>query len=97
MNFAYQEMFRMTGEIRQPRLEDPDIVCRLPTFRAAMRYAVNHSGLLQEEVADALGIDPGGFSKMLREPRHDGARQRVFPPEKIDDLCRVTGSYAPIQ
>ena len=97
MDFAYQEVFKMTGEVRQPRLADPDIVSRLPTFRAALRLAVNQSGLGQDEIADALQIDPASFSRMLREPRHDKARPRELHHEKLGDFCRVTGSLAPIQ
>lgn len=97
MNFAYQSEFRMMGEVRQPRHADPDIIARLPTFRAALRLAVNHSGLDQEEVATALEIDPTSFSRMLKEPRHEGARPREMPHEKLAAFCRVTGSLAPIQ
>lgn len=85
------------GEVRQPRLVDQEIVSRLPTFRAALRLAVNHSGLDQEEVAKSLGIDPASFCRMLREPRHEGARPREFPHEKLGDFCRITASLAPIQ
>jgi hypothetical protein len=97
MDFAYQEVFRMTGEVRQPRMADPDIVSRLPTFRAALRMAVNHSGLSQDEIAAELGIDPGAMSRMLREPRHENARPREFPHAKLGDFCRITGCLGPIQ
>lgn len=97
MEFAYQEIFQMTGEVRQPRMADPDVVARLPTFRSALRLAVNHSGLAQDEIAETLSIDPGALSRMLREPRHDNARPREFPHGKLGDFCRVTGSLAPIQ
>lgn len=97
MNFAYQSEFRMVGEVRQPRPADPEIITRLPTFRASLRLAVNHSGFDQEEVANALGIDPPSFSRMLKEPRHVAARPREFPHEKLGDFCRVTGSLAPLQ
>ena len=97
MEFAYQEVFRMTGEVRQPRMADPDIVARLPNFRAALRMAVNHSGLAQDEIADELGIDHASLSRMLRDPRHKNARPREFPHAKLGEFCRITGSLAPIQ
>lgn len=97
MDSFYQSEFRMMGEVRQPRLADPEVIQRLPTFRASLRLAVNHSGLDQEEIAVALGIDPASFCRMLREPRHVAARPREFPHEKLGDFCRVTGSMGPIQ
>jgi hypothetical protein len=92
-----QTSLRLIGEVRTPRLAEPELVERLPTFRAALRYAINHSGLAQEEIAGALGINAGDFSRMVREPTHDGARLRAFPSEKLEDFARVTGSKAPQQ
>lgn len=92
-----QQSLRMIGELKTPRLADPDVVSGLPTFRAAMRHAVNRSGLDQEAIADALEIDPASFSRMIREPRKVAARPREFPHEKLAAFCRVTGSLAPIQ
>lgn len=80
-----------------PRPADMEVVGRLPTFRSALRYAVNHSGLGQEDIAEVLGIDRASFSRMICDPRHHGARPREFPHEKLSDFCLVTGSIAPIQ
>lgn len=85
--------YRM-AEVRTPHLADPDVIERLPTFRAALRFAINHSGFEQEAIAQALGIDPSCFSRMVREPRHVAARPREFPCEKLRDFAHVTGSLA---
>jgi hypothetical protein len=87
----------MLGEVRIPRLIEPDVVSRLPTFRAALRFAINHSGFDQETVAAELGIDPACFSRMVKEPKHDGARPREFPHAKLADFCRITCCLAPLQ
>jgi hypothetical protein len=97
MNSPYQNALRMIGEVRIPRLADPDVVANLPTFRAALRFAINHSGLDQEAIAESLEIDPACLSRMVKEPKHDGARPREFPHEKLSDFCRVTGCLAPLQ
>lgn len=92
-----QGELRMLGEVRAPHLIDPDVVSKLPTFRAALRYAINHSGFAQEVIAEALKIDPSCFSRMVREPRNVAARPREFPMEKMADFAIVTGCLAPIQ
>ena len=92
-----QTELRMIGEVRIPRLVDPDTVGGLPTFRAALRFAINRSGFDQEAVAVELGIDPSCFSRMVKEPRHAYARPREFPNEKLADFCRITGCLAPLQ
>lgn len=92
MNLPYQQSFPLIGEVRQPVMADPDVVLQLPTFRAALRFAVNHSGIDQESVADGLGINPGDFSRMVREPKHDNARLRHMPADKLADFARITGS-----
>lgn len=92
-----QQPLRMIGQARAPHLADPDVVASLPTFRAALRHAVNHSGFDQEAIAEALGIDGSCFSRMLKEPKHEWARPRQFPHEKLADFYAVTGSYAPLQ
>jgi len=92
-----QQKLRLIGEVKIPRLADPDLISGLPTFRAALRHAVNRSGIDQEAVAEALAIDPASFSRMIREPRKVAARPREFPHEKLPDFCAVTGSLAPLQ
>jgi hypothetical protein len=92
-----QGNLRLIGEVRTPRMADADVIAGLPTFRAALRFAVNRSGIDQESVADALGIDPASFSRMIREPRKVAARPREFPHEKLADFYAVTGSLAPLQ
>lgn len=89
-----QRSFSMIGEVRAPHHADPDVIARLPTFRAALRYAINHSGFEQEAVAIGLGIDPSCFSRMVREPRHVAARPREFPCEKLHGFACITGSLA---
>lgn len=89
-----QGNLRMLGEVREPHHADPDVIARLPTFRAALRFAINHSGFAQDAVADALGIDPASFSRMVREPRHVAARPREFPLGKLADFARITGTLA---
>lgn len=92
-----QQKLRLIGEVRTPRFADADLIAGLPTFRSALRHAVNRSGIDQEAVAEALGIDPASFSRMIREPRNVAARPREFPHEKLPDFYAVTGSLAPLQ
>lgn len=92
MNFPYQNELRLLGQVRQPSHDDHDVVTRLPSFRAALRRAVALSGLDQGEIAHALDIDAGDFSRMIKEPRHAGARPRAFPADKLDAFARITGS-----
>ena len=92
-----QSELRMIGEVRIPRLVDPDTVAKLPTFRAALRFAINRSGFDQEAIARELDIDPSSFSRMVKEPRHVYARPREFPNEKLADFCRITCCLAPLQ
>lgn len=91
-----QQSFRMIGEVRTLHRADHDDVEKLPTFRASLRYAINRSGLDQEAVADALGIDHSSFSRMLSEAKF-GARKRQFSTELLADFCAVTGSLCPVQ
>lgn len=92
-----QQALRMTGEVRAPHYADPDVIAKLPTFRAALRHSINHSGFAQEAIAEALHIDPASFSRMVREPRCVAARPRELPHDKLADFCMVTGSLAAIQ
>lgn len=97
MELSYQHELRLLGEVRRPAQVAESIIADLPTFRSALRYAVNHSGLVQCEIALACGIDPGEFSRMLRDPRAGRGRAREFPSEKLATFCRVTNSKAPVQ
>lgn len=97
MNFPYQSKLRLIGEIRDPHLIDPDVIARLPTFRSALRHAINHSGIDQEEIAIALDLDPACFSRMVKEPKHVAARQRNLPAALLGSFSRITGSLAPQQ
>lgn len=92
-----QHALRMIGEVRVPQMVDPDVIGKLPTFRASLRFAINHSGFDQESIADSLGIDPSSFSRMVREPRCVAARPRELPHGKLHDFCVITGSLAPVQ
>jgi hypothetical protein len=92
-----QQSLRMIGEARAPHHADPDVVAKLPTFRAALRHAINHSGFDQEAIAAALKIDPASFSRMVREPRNIAARPRELPHDKLAAFCAITGSLAPLQ
>ena len=92
-----QQKLKMIGEVRQPQMADPDVVAQLPTFRAALRHAINRSGLDQEAISEAMGIHATCFSRMIREPRSVAARPRNLPNDQLADFCRVTGSLAPLQ
>lgn len=92
MNFPYQNELRLMGEVRQPRHDELSYVERLPSFRSALRRAIALSGLLQEEVAQALGIDKGEFSRMVNDPQRASSRPRSFPADKLDAFARVTGT-----
>jgi hypothetical protein len=98
MNPSYrQPHLRLVGQVKEPRHADADVVAKLPTFRAALRYAINHSGIDQEEVAAALQMDPGCLSRTIKEPKHDNARVRNFDAAQLATFIRVTGSFAPVQ
>jgi predicted XRE-type DNA-binding protein len=89
MNFPYQDELRLMGEVRQPRPDEIETIERLPSFRAALRHAISLSGLLQEEVAKALEIDKGEFSRMVNER---SSRARSFPADKLGAFARITGT-----
>lgn len=93
----HQSPIPLIGLVRQPNPADPDIVAQLPTFRSALRHSINHSGLTQEVIAQALRIDIASLSRMIRDPSHLGARPREFPHDKLEHFCRITNSLAPIQ
>lgn len=95
-SFNQQEL-RLIGQVKRPERVAEAVIDGLPSFRAALRHAVNHSGLNQCEVAEACGIDPGEFSRMLRDPKREGARPREFPHDKLPLFCRITNSKAPAQ
>lgn len=86
-----QPQLRLIGQVREVRHADADVVAKLPTFRSALRYAINHSGIDQEEVAYALELDPACFSRMVKEPKHEGARMRNLPASKLAAFARITG------
>jgi hypothetical protein len=92
-----QQTLPMIGEVRRPHDADPELIASLPTFRSALRHAMNRSGLTQDAVAEALKIDGASFSRMLKEPRTAYARPREFPHEKLSDFMLVTGCLAPLQ
>jgi len=92
MGDSQQSLAYRVAEVRVPQHADPDVVERLPTFRSALRHAINHSGFEQEAVAEALGIDPSCFSRMIKDPRSANARPREFPHEKLAHFAKVTGS-----
>ena len=87
----------MLKTVCPPRLVDDETILRLPTFRSSLRFAVNQSGLTQEDIAEVLRIDNASFTRMICDPRHIGARPREFPHEKLSDFCLVTGCLAPVQ
>lgn len=95
--YAVQSSLPMLRSVCPPRLADLEVIAALPTYRASLRYAINHSGVTQEDLASALRIDQAGFSRMIRDPRHPGAKPREFPHEKLADFCLLTGSLAPVQ
>lgn len=97
MNTPSQSTLPMIGEIRQQHMADAEVIAKLPTCRAAMRYAVNMSGIDQEGIAGSLGIDAASFSRMLKDPKYSHARPRNLPLDRLADFCRITGSLAPIQ
>lgn len=97
MQFPYQQELRLIGEVRRPERISEVAIGQLPSYRAALRFAVNRSGLDQCEIAESCGIDAGEFSRMLREPKREGSRLREFPTEKLALFCRVTNCKAPVQ
>lgn len=92
MSFPYQSELRLMGEVRQPHPDDLEVVTKLPTFRSALRRGIALSGLDQEEIAHALDIDAGEFSRMVKDPRRPTSRPRAFPADKLATFSRVTGS-----
>jgi hypothetical protein len=96
MESAYQAEMPIIGPTRKPGFESEWVIERLPTFRASLRFAVNASGFTQAELATALRIDGGDFSRMLKEPKV-ASRPREFPSDKLRDLCELCGTYAPLQ
>lgn len=99
MNASYDvqmEMRYRIAELRTPQFADADEVLRLPSFEAALRRSVNQSGFDQEAIAQGLGLDPGEFSRMLKE-RKPGGRNRVFPPALLPAFNRICNSMVATQ
>lgn len=76
------------GLARPPkRTDDPpmEVIARIPNRRGARKMALQWSGLLDNEVADALGIDHGQWSRIMNGKAH-------FPDEKHHEFNQVVGN-----
>lgn len=90
-NDAQMELQYRLAECRTPAFVEADAVMQLPSYEAALRRAVNHSGFDQEVIAVALGIDAGEFSRMLKDKKQ-GGRNRVFPAALLPLFNRICNS-----
>lgn len=68
----------------------PDVVVSAATFNGALNEAARHSGLDDQEIADALHICHGYMSRFMRGVAQQWDRRLVA-------FCRVTQSLAPVQ
>lgn len=64
----------------------------IETMTQALRLCADASGKSDKELADALDIEYGHFSRMLRE-----TDSRNFPPEKLDLFMRECGNVIPLE
>lgn len=77
-------------EEREMAFIDESVIARLQDEDAALKLTVQMSGLQNHEVADALDIDHGQWSRILSGKSH-------FPHRKLKQLFDVCGNEALLQ
>lgn len=82
-----QTELAVIGETRKPSLADRDLITRCPDSHQAVLLQIQLSGLTDEYVCDALGMDKGHFSRCRTGTAH-------FPTRKLGELQDLTGNTA---
>jgi len=82
-----QRTMPLVGEARRPALADKALIERLPDAHQAVLLQIQLSGLTDETVCDALGMDKGHFSRCRTGSAH-------FPTRKLGDLQDLCGNTA---
>lgn len=80
-------MFSVT---RKPAAIGPELVDHAGDMLDAVRLCVQLSNLSNETICDALGIDPGHWTRMMQG-------RASLQLRKLPDLMRVCGNLAPLQ
>ena len=91
MDTTEQREFRFVAQAKVPKYAPEFVVEKLPNVRAAMRLAVQGSHIDQDDIARALEIDPGEFSRMLSSK--PSKRKRYFPMEKLAEFAWLTDTW----
>lgn len=81
---------RMLGEIRKPDYVERRLLTQCETFLQAIHLCIHLSRFKHYVIAEKLGIDRGHWTRMMQGQAH-------FPTNKIADLMKLCGNYAPLQ
>lgn len=84
-----QASLPLLGIVPRPQLLAPEVIGRA-TFNGVLSEAARHSGLDDQDIADALNICHGYMSRFMRGVAQQWAKRLVL-------FMRVTGSLAPLQ
>lgn len=79
----------LLGLVSSPQLLAQDVVGRA-TFNGVLAEAARHSGMDDQDIAEALNICHGYMSRFMRGVAQQWAKRMVM-------FMRVTGSLAPLQ
>lgn len=85
-----QQALALMGVARRPVLTEQWLIDRLPDAHEALLCQYRQSGMTEQAVGDALGLDKGHQSRVLNGGAH-------FPTRKLRALQDVTGSVAMAQ
>lgn len=81
---------RMLGEVRKPDYVERRLLEQCETLLQAIHLCIHLSRYKHYAIAEKLGIDRGHWTRMMQGQAH-------FPTNKIPDLMRLCGNYAPLQ
>ena len=85
-----QREMRMLGEARRPDYVEMKLLAQCETLLQAIHLCVHLSRLPHYAISERLGIDRGHWTRMMQGQAH-------FPTNKLTDLMRLCGNYAPLQ
>jgi hypothetical protein len=86
------EQGNIVFQVKREEISD-EAIKRCKDLRSAIRLCIEVSGIAPKEVAFALNIDSGHFSRMISttdDPRH-------FPPERMNDLMNICINEIPLR
>lgn len=85
-----QTQLRMLTEIPKPRKVESALLTTCSSLLDAVHLCIHLSRLPHYHIAEKLGVDKGHWTRMMQGRAH-------FPTNKLTELMRVCGNYAPMQ